>query len=110
MKVELFIPCFIDQIYPETAFSTVKLLQKAGCEVIYNPKQTCCGRRAYHAGVWGEAKKIGLKFLRDFSEDHYSVPPAASCTEMIKNGDEALFTNSTVDNGSRNSQSNTYDL
>ncbi|RZF61983.1 (Fe-S)-binding protein [Sphingobacterium corticibacterium] len=110
MKVELFIPCFIDQIYPETAFSTVKLLQKAGCEVIYNPKQTCCGQPAYHAGFWDEAKKIGLKFLRDFSEDHYIVSPSASCTEMIKNGYDDLFTNSTVHNRCRNIQSNIYEL
>jgi len=37
MKVELFVPCFIDQLYPETAFNTVRLLEKVGREVVYNP-------------------------------------------------------------------------
>src|SRR5690606_514095 len=110
MKVELFIPCFVDQIYPETAFSTVKLLQKAGCEVVYNPKQTCCGQPAYNAGFWDEAKTIGLKFLEDFSEDHYIVSPSASCTGMVKNGYNDLFTNSTVHNRCRTIQSNIYEL
>lgn len=110
MKVELFIPCFVDQVYPETAFSTLKLLQKAGCEVIYNPKQTCCGQPAYNAGFWDEAKKVGLKFLDDFSEDHYIVSPSASCTGMIKNGYDDLFTNTTVHNRCRNIQSNIYEL
>lgn len=110
MKVELFIPCFVDQIYPETAFSTVKLLQKAGCEVVYNPKQTCCGQPAYNAGFWDEAKTIGLKFLEDFSEDHYIVSPSASCTGMVKNGYEDLLTNSTVHNRCRTIQSNIYEL
>ena len=47
--VELFIPCFIDQLYPQTAFNTIKVLEKAGCKVIYNPEQTCCGQPAYNA-------------------------------------------------------------
>lgn len=110
MIVELFIPCFIDQIYPETAFNTIKLLKKSGCEVVYNPKQTCCGQPAYNAGFWDEAKEIGLKFLSDFSEDRYIVAPSASCAGMIKNGYNDLFTNSTVHNRCRNIQSNIYEL
>lgn len=110
MKVELFVPCFIDQIYPETAFNSIKLLQKAGCEVVYNPSQTCCGQPAYNAGFWDEAKKIGLKFLEDFSDDCYIVAPSASCTSMIKNGYDDLFTNSTAHNRCRNIQGNIYEL
>ena len=110
MKVSLFIPCFIDQIYPETAFNTIKLLQKAGCEVNYNPNQTCCGQPAYNAGFWDEAKKIGIKFLNDFPEDGYIVSPSASCTGMIKNGYNDLFTNSMEHNRCRNIQGNIYEL
>jgi len=110
MKVSLFIPCFIDQIYPETAFNTIKLLQKAGCEVSYNPNQTCCGQPAYNAGFWDEAKKIGLKFLNDFPEDTYIVSPSASCTGMVKNGYNDLFTNSMEHNRCRNIQGNIYEL
>ena len=110
MNVEIFIPCIIDQIYPETAFNTIKLLQKSGCNVIYNPQQTCCGQPAYHEGFWDEAKQIGLKFLHDFSDDCYIVSPSASCTGMIKDGYDDLFTNSTAHNRCRNIQSNIYEL
>ncbi|HAH22405.1 MAG TPA: Fe-S oxidoreductase, partial [Prolixibacteraceae bacterium] len=48
MIVDLFIPCFIDQIYPDTAFNVVKLLRKAGLEVNYNPEQTCCGQPSFN--------------------------------------------------------------
>lgn len=109
-KVELFIPCFIDQLYPETAFSTVKLLEKAGCEVFYNPKQTCCGQPAYNAGFWDEAKKVGMGFLNNFSEDHYIVSPSASCTGMVKNGFDDLFTNSAEHNKCRNIQRNIFEI
>src|SRR5690606_33216974 len=85
MTVELFIPCFIDQLFPETAFHTVKVLEKAGCKVAYNPEQTCCGQPAYNAGFWDEAKKVGTKFLHDFPDDRVIVSPSASCTGMVKN-------------------------
>ncbi len=110
MKVELFIPCFIDQIYPETAFNTLKILEKAGCEVSYQPKQTCCGQPAYNGGYWEEAKVVGNKFLQDFSENTYVVAPSASCVGMVKNGFNDLFTNTIVHNRCRNIQSNIYEL
>ncbi len=110
MKVELFIPCFVDQIYPQTAFNTIKILEKAGCEVSYNSKQTCCGQPSYNAGYWEQAKEIGSKFLTDFSEQKYIVSPSASCVGMVKNGFNDLFTNSMVHNKCRNIQSHIYEL
>ena len=35
MKVQLFIPCYIDQLYPQTGQNTLKILQKVGCEFFY---------------------------------------------------------------------------
>jgi L-lactate dehydrogenase complex protein LldE len=106
MKIELFVPCFVDQLYPETAFNTIKLLEKAGCEVSYNAKQTCCGQPAYNAGYWEQAKEIGNKFLDDFSGSDYIVAPSASCVGMVKNGFNDLFTNTIVHNQCRTMQGN----
>lgn len=110
MKVELFIPCFIDQLYPDTAFSTIKLLEKVGCEVIYNPNQTCCGQPAFNAGFWDDAKAIGSKFLQDFSDQNFIVSPSASCTGMVKNYYNDLFTNTAVHNKCRAIQNQIYEL
>lgn len=109
-KVELFIPCFIDQLYPDTAFNTVKLLQKAGCEVIYNSEQTCCGQPAYNAGFWDEAKTVGTNFLSNFTENNYIVSPSASCTGMVKQGYNDLFTNSIEHNKCRSVQRNIHEI
>lgn len=109
-KVELFIPCFIDQLYPETAFNTVKLLEKAGCKVIYNTDQTCCGQPAYNAGFWDDAKKIGQKFLNDFHEEHPIVSPSASCVGMVRGGYDDLFTNSIEHNKCRAIQRNIFEI
>jgi len=110
MTVDLFVPCFIDQLYPETAFNTVKVLEKAGCKVNYNPEQTCCGQPAYNAGFWDEAKTVGHKFLKDFESAKYIVSPSASCTGMIKNAYSDLFTNSMVHNQCRAVQSSIHEL
>jgi L-lactate dehydrogenase complex protein LldE len=110
MKIELFVPCFIDQLFPDTAFNTVKVLEKAGCKVSFNPNQTCCGQPAFNAGFWDDAKQVGSKFLSDFSEDSVIVSPSASCTGMVKNYYNDLFTNTAVHNKCRAIQGNIYEL
>ena len=94
MKVHVFIPCFIDQLYPTVGINMVKVLQKAGCEVIYNPAQTCCGQPAFNAGFWGEAKEVCTKFIIDFEQAEYIVTPSASCAGFVKNYFKSLFENS----------------
>jgi len=93
MKVQLFIPCFMDQLYPDVAFDTIKVLEKAGCTVLYNPSQTCCGQPAFNAGFWGEAKDVCTKFVQDFDGAAYIVSPSASCTGFVRNNYGKLFEN-----------------
>jgi L-lactate dehydrogenase complex protein LldE len=93
MTVQLFVPCFIDQLYPQVAFNTIKVLEKAGCEVKYNANQTCCGQPAFNAGFWGEAKDVCTKFVQDFDTADYIVSPSASCTGFVRNNYGKLFEN-----------------
>ena len=94
MNVQIFIPCFIDQLYPNIAFNMVKVLEKAGCTVYYNTNQTCCGQPAFNAGFWGEAKDVCKKFTNDFSGADYVVAPSASCVGFVRNYYGKLFENS----------------
>ncbi len=98
MKVQLFIPCFVDQVYPSTAFNMVKVLEKLGCEVEYNSNQTCCGQPAYNAGFRDEAKDVCTKFIRDFPGTDYIVAPSASCVGFVRNYYPGLFDNSSYHN------------
>ncbi|HVZ26803.1 MAG TPA: (Fe-S)-binding protein, partial [Sediminibacterium sp.] len=93
MQVQLFIPCFIDQLYPAVGFQMTKVLEKAGCSVQYNTNQTCCGQPAFNAGFWGEAKEVCTKFLHDFSGSDYIVAPSASCVGFVRNYYNTLFEN-----------------
>jgi L-lactate dehydrogenase complex protein LldE len=94
MKVQLFIPCFVDQLYPTTAFNMVKVLEKIGCKVSYNTNQTCCGQPAFNAGFCNESKAVAEKFLKDFSTSDYVVAPSASCVGFIRNYFPTLFEDS----------------
>ncbi len=91
MTVDLFIPCFIDQFYPQTAFNVIKVLEKAGVTANYNPEQTCCGQPSYNSGYWDETKTLAEKFIRDFEGPHTIISPSASCTGFIKNYYGHLF-------------------
>ena len=96
MNVQLFIPCFVDQLYPDTAFNMIKVLEKAGCTVTYNTSQTCCGQPAFNAGFWDEAKSVCSKFIKDFKGSDYIVAPSASCVGFVRNYYEKLFDNSSL--------------
>lgn len=96
MTVDIFIPCFIDQVYPETGFSLVKILNECGVEVHYNERQTCCGQMAFNSGFWDEAKAIGEKFVQDFSSGNYVVGLSASCVGYVRNYYHELFRNTSM--------------
>ena len=110
MKVDIFIPCFIDQLFPETAFNMVKVLEKTSCQVIYNKEQTCCGQPAFNAGYWDEAKDVGYKFIKDFPEERNIVVPAGSCVGYIRNFYGELFDNTAVHNDMKRIQTNIFEF
>ncbi len=93
IDVHVFIPCFVDQLYPTAGFNTIKVLEKAGCTVHYNPDQTCCGQPAFNAGYWGESREVCNKFMNDFKDAEFIVVPSASCTGFVKNYYPKIFDN-----------------
>jgi L-lactate dehydrogenase complex protein LldE len=104
MDVQIFIPCFMDQLYPNTALNMVKILEKFGCNVSYNVNQTCCGQPGYNAGFRNEAKEVCSKFIKDFEGSDIIVTPSASCAGFIKNYYPTIFDNSSVHNQVKNLQ------
>jgi L-lactate dehydrogenase complex protein LldE len=110
MKVDLFIPCFVDQFSPETGFNMAKVLEKVGCKVHYNTEQTCCGLPAFTAGHWEDAREIGEKLLNEVSADKTLVCGASACTSMIRNSYDLLFQNSSYHNKYRQLQKRNFEL
>lgn len=110
MKVQLFIPCFIDQLYPEVGMNTVKILEKVGCEIAYNDKQTCCGQPAFNAGFMKESKSVCNKFLKDFSGDEIIVAPSGSCVGFIRTNIEQMFGDGLQKDAAAKIKNNIYEL
>ena len=83
-KVSLFVPCFVDQLQPQVAVDTVKVLRRVGFEVEYPEDQTCCGQPAFNTGYWDEARPCAERFVRIFKNADVVVCPSGSCTTMIR--------------------------
>jgi L-lactate dehydrogenase complex protein LldE len=92
-KVSLFIPCLVDQVYPEIGIDTAKILKHLGYPLDYNHQQTCCGQPAFNAGHREEARKVATKFVDVFSSSDVVVSPSGSCTAMVRNYYPTLFDN-----------------
>ena len=110
MIVDIFIPCFIDQLHPNVGLNMVKILEKLGCGINYNPEQTCCGQPAFNAGYWDEAREVGEKFIKEFQNDRYIVSPSASCTGYVKNYYPEMFHNSVLHNEFKQIKRNIFEF
>jgi len=84
MKVGLFIPCYIDQFYPDVAKATYQLLKKLGCEVNYPMNQTCCGQPMANSGFSNLTKGCDVNFVKNFKGFDYIVCPSGSCVLHVK--------------------------
>lgn len=84
MKVGLFIPCYINAIYPQVDVASYKLLKSLGVDVDYPLDQTCCGQPMANAGFEGEASRLARRFDDLFKEYDYVVGPSASCVAFVK--------------------------
>lgn len=84
MTVGLFIPCYVDQFYPNAAIATLRLLQKLGVEVRYPLNQTCCGQPMANSGFEHLTGGCNELFIQNFAEFDYIVSPSGSCVLHIK--------------------------
>jgi len=91
MRVGLLVTCLIDTMRPEIGFSTLKLLEAAGCEVVVPEQQTCCGQPAYSSGDRKAARALAEKFVAEFEGFDYVVIPSGSCGGNVKTHYVDLF-------------------
>ncbi|MCD0468699.1 (Fe-S)-binding protein [Flavobacterium sp. JAS] len=103
MKVALFIPCYIDQFYPNVGIATLQVLEKLGCDVTFPLQQTCCGQPMANSGFASLSKGCDINFVKNFSGFDYIVAPSGSCVLHVKehlqddkNPQEALQIRSTI--------------
>lgn len=91
MKVGLFIPCYVNAVYPNVGIATYKLLTSLGLDVDYPLNQTCCGQPMANAGYQTQAKKLALRFEDLFRGYDVIVGPSASCVAFVKENYENIL-------------------
>ena len=84
MNVGLFIPCYIDQFYPNVGIATLQLLEKLGCTVSFPLNQTCCGQPMANSGFAALSKNCDKNFVANFRGFDYIVGPSGSCVLHLK--------------------------
>ena len=84
MTVGLFIPCYVDQFYPQVAIASLQLLEKLGVQVEYPANQSCCGQPLANAGFEHLGTGCNESFIQNFSDYDYIVSPSGSCVLHIK--------------------------
>ena len=84
-RIGLFIPCYIDQFYPQVGIATLRLLRKLGLNVDFPQEQTCCGQPMANSGCAEDARPLAERFLKIFSGYDHVVAPSGSCVSMVRN-------------------------
>ena len=84
-KVGLFIPCYIDQLYPKVGLATYRILRQLGLDIEFPEGQTCCGQPMANSGCSEATRPIAERFLRVFGNYDQVVAPSGSCVSMVRN-------------------------
>lgn len=91
MKVGLFIPCYVNAVFPQVGVASYKLLKSLGVDVDYPTDQTCCGQPMANAGFEGKAVDLARRFDEKFKDYDYIVGPSASCVIFVRDHYEHLL-------------------
>ena len=93
MKIGLFIPCFMNELYPDVCKATYKLLKNQGLQIEYPLSQTCCGQPMANSGCSKDIKTLAVNFVNTFKDYDYVVAPSGSCVSMVKEHYAPFFDN-----------------
>ncbi|TFB24407.1 (Fe-S)-binding protein [Filobacillus milosensis] len=90
--VAMFRGCLMDTMFHETNQSTIKLLNKAGCDVIVPDSQNCCGALHGHSGEKEGAVELAKKNIEAFEAVNcdYIITNAGGCGAFLHDYDHLL--------------------
>lgn len=91
-RVAILTGCIMDVMFSDINESTIRVLQRNGCEVVIPKNQGCCGALQVHAGDRDTAKKLARRNIDAFlsSEIDAVIVNAAGCGATLKEYEELL--------------------
>lgn len=84
-KISLFIPCLVQDCFPEIGLAAASVLTRAGVQVAVPEGQTCCGQFQYKRGLADQTARLALHFMEVFEGADAVVAPSGSCVKMVRN-------------------------
>ncbi len=84
MRIGLLVTCLVDLMRPSIGFAALRLLERAGVEVVVPRMQTCCGQPAYNGGDRADAAALARKLVAEFEGFDAVVAPSGSCAGMVR--------------------------
>ena len=85
MEAALFVPCYVDQLFPRVGLATADVLERLGVKVHFPEAQTCCGQPMANSGFFDDARPLARKMIEVFADYEHVVCPSGSCTSMVRN-------------------------
>ncbi len=84
-KAAFYAGCLIDFAYPEMGEALVRVLNKAGIEVIFPQEQTCCGAPARYSGAYETAAGNAVDNINALLAEKvdYVVSACPTCTVAL---------------------------
>lgn len=100
-RIGLFRGCIMDVLFVSTHVNTVRLLVKAGFEVVIPERQTCCGALHAHAGNTGTARNLALDNVAVFraANVEWIASNAGGCGAYLQEYDHLLRHTSAAEDG-----------
>lgn len=105
-KIGLFIPCYIDMIYPEVGIAALQLLERFELDAGYPLSQTCCGQPMSNSGDEVNAAAAERLFVENFKNYDCIVGPSGSCVKQVRCHFDSIEQNGSV----KHVRANTYEL
>jgi glycolate oxidase iron-sulfur subunit len=84
-RVDFFMTCVMEAMFPVANRETVRLMVLAGAEVRVPEAQTCCGALHAHSGLRRAAKDLARRNVRTFGGDaDFIVTHSAGCGAALR--------------------------
>lgn len=76
--------CLVDTLFPDVGRSTVAVLERLGCDVVFPNEQTCCGQAHINTGYHRDAVSLVRRFVTTFERFDAIVAPSGSCIGSVR--------------------------
>lgn len=110
MRITLYIPCFIDRVFPSVGMSMVRILEGLGHHLEFPEEFTCCGQPPFNSGYWDEARAVAVRNLDIFKDAEVVVCPSGSCGAMVSRFYPELFAGTAHEDQARRVASKTFEF